>query len=200
MNQKRWMIWWFGYDHDYFVGWKLIFQVRYLLLTGLLLHRCEGHTFPCLCRSKNPNVQAIFRMSKTRRLPAVGLSPFGKWPAKSNLIFELLLGTSNFESSFLNKLVFLDLSTLRSAVASKNALALSDAMIYLPKRTLIQGAARFYEHYIGTAITKKYAVYEAIFEDEGWGWGVSLLQNCILKSWEMDSPDISVIWLFFFRT
>ena len=49
----------------------------------------------------------------------------------------------------------------KSAVASKNALALSDAMIYLPKRTLIQGAARFYEHYIGTAITKKYAVYEA---------------------------------------
>ena len=64
---------------------------------------------------------------------------------------------------------------LRFAVASKNALALSDAMIYLPKRTMIQGAARFYEHYIGTAITKKYAVYEAIgHEDEGWGWGLGV--------------------------
>eukprot|EP00438_Fugacium_kawagutii_P031122 Skav214928 [mRNA] locus=scaffold2073:264322:270769:- [translate_table: standard] len=44
---------------------------------------------------------------------------------------------------------------------SKNALALSDAVIHLPKRTQIQGAARFYEHYLGSAITKKYAVYEA---------------------------------------
>jgi hypothetical protein len=43
----------------------------------------------------------------------------------------------------------------------KNALALSDAIIHLPKRTQVQGVARFYEHYIGSAITKKYAVYEA---------------------------------------
>ena len=43
----------------------------------------------------------------------------------------------------------------------KNALALSDAVVHLPKRTQVQGVARFYEHYIGSAITKKYAVYEA---------------------------------------
>ena len=80
-------------------------------------------------------------------------------------------------------------------------------MIYLPKRTLIQGAARFYEHYIGTAITKKYAVYEAILEDEGWGWGVYLLQNCILEKicckvlrngFTRHFRDI--VFSFFFRT
>lgn len=52
-----------------------------------------------------------------------------------------------------------DIGSLRPPC--KNALALSDAIIHLPKRTQVQGVARFYEHYIGSAITKKYAVYEA---------------------------------------
>ncbi|CAJ1339679.1 unnamed protein product [Effrenium voratum] len=43
----------------------------------------------------------------------------------------------------------------------KNALAISDAVVFLPKRQQIQGAARFYEHFFGSAITKKYQVYEA---------------------------------------
>lgn len=50
---------------------------------------------------------------------------------------------------------------IASGPPCKNALALSDAIIHLPKRTQVQGVARFYEHYIGSAITKKYAVYEA---------------------------------------
>ncbi|CAE7663389.1 RAD5B [Symbiodinium pilosum] len=44
---------------------------------------------------------------------------------------------------------------------AKNALALSEAVVLLPKREQIQGAARFYDHFIGSAITKKYQVYEA---------------------------------------
>lgn len=43
---------------------------------------------------------------------------------------------------------------------AKNALAVSDAVVHLPKRTQVQAAARFYEHYVGAVITKKYAVYE----------------------------------------
>mmetsp|Transcript_38859 Transcript_38859/g.72249 ORF Transcript_38859/g.72249 Transcript_38859/m.72249 type:complete len:351 (+) Transcript_38859:86-1138(+) len=43
----------------------------------------------------------------------------------------------------------------------RNGLALSEAMVLLPRREQVQGAARFYEHFIGSAITKKYAVYEA---------------------------------------
>jgi len=53
------------------------------------------------------------------------------------------------------------LRSIGQGPSSKNGLALSDAMIFLPKRTQIQGVARFYEHYIGSVITKKYAVYEA---------------------------------------
>ena len=43
---------------------------------------------------------------------------------------------------------------------AKNALAVSDLVVTLPKRTQVQAAARFYEHYVGAVITKKYAVYE----------------------------------------
>ena len=60
--------------------------------------------FCAFCRSKKPNVQAIFRMSKTRRLPAVGPGPFEKWPAKSNLIFKLLLNRpATLNPSFLKQ-------------------------------------------------------------------------------------------------
>ncbi|CAK9062135.1 Uncharacterized protein SCF082_LOCUS32429 [Durusdinium trenchii] len=50
---------------------------------------------------------------------------------------------------------------LSAQAKKKNALAISDAVVHLPTRTQIQGVARFYDHYIGSAITKKYAVYEA---------------------------------------
>eukprot|EP00913_Durusdinium_trenchii_P015028 g14094.t1 len=51
---------------------------------------------------------------------------------------------------------------LSAQAKKKNALAISDAVVHLPTRTQIQGVARFYDHYIGSAITKKYAVYEAL--------------------------------------
>eukprot|EP00439_Symbiodinium_sp_Y106_P065300 s2821_g10.t1 len=52
-------------------------------------------------------------------------------------------------------------SGLSGEVRKKNALALSEAVVLLPKREQIQGVARFYDHFIGSAITKKYQVYEA---------------------------------------
>lgn len=50
---------------------------------------------------------------------------------------------------------------LEFPVKTKNALALVDAVVVLPDREKIEGAARFYEHFFGTVPTKKYQVYEA---------------------------------------
>mmetsp|Transcript_46327 Transcript_46327/g.83584 ORF Transcript_46327/g.83584 Transcript_46327/m.83584 type:complete len:359 (+) Transcript_46327:58-1134(+) len=43
---------------------------------------------------------------------------------------------------------------------TKNALCLSDAVVFLPKREQIEGAARFYDHFLGAQLTKKYSVYD----------------------------------------
>lgn len=170
---------------------------------GLLLHRCEGHTFLCFfVDQKNPNVQAIFQMSKTRRLPAVGPGPFEKWPAKSNLIFKLLLNRpATLNPSFLKQTgiswwliprpVYPEVcGCLQECPGTIRCNDLPPEADIDPRCCAVLWALHWHCHH---------QEIRSLWGHLGrWGLGLggyfktAFWRKFVVKSWEMDSRDISV--------